>query len=149
LCQWQQNSPARLDLLFWFWFENSHAGHQRYCDYNLELNIQGQDLFRCYVKSTHLHVRTRAMIRKRGFIQRVSIYVVVTIGELILWVFTSIMVYGIRTPRKLRWLHVVEWAAKYLWCQIIIGRTHGLIVGIYNAMIYSGNPNNFSFVRMT
>jgi len=40
------------------------------------------------------------VIRIRGFIQRVRIYVVVKIGELILWVFTSIMVYGVRTPRK-------------------------------------------------
>jgi hypothetical protein len=37
--------------------------------------------------------------------QRVSIYVVVTLGELILWVFTLIMVYVVRNPRKLMCLH--------------------------------------------
>jgi len=67
------------------------------CYYNPELNIQGQGFLHCYVRRTHLHVRIRAVIRKRGYMQRVIIYVVVTLGALILWVFTFIMFYGVRT----------------------------------------------------
>lgn len=44
------------------------------------------------VMLTRLHVRTQTVIRKRGFIQRASVYVLVTLGELNFWVYISIMV---------------------------------------------------------